>query len=73
MYIKCGNVYLFLAYKYIIFSSSNNFKVVTVQADRPKVIKSGFTTNLRTIWFQFDQNVEGPDSCIDIFTSITLT
>jgi len=47
--------------------------VVTVQADRPKVIKSGFTKDLRTIWFQFDQNVEGVDSCTDIFTSITLT
>lgn len=47
--------------------------MVTVQADRPKVIKSGFTKDLRTIWFQFDQNVEGVDSCTDIFTSITLT
>lgn len=57
----------------ILFLSSNNFKVVTVQADRPKVIKSGFTKDLRTIWFQFDQNVEGPDSCTDLFTSITLS
>jgi len=46
---------------------------VKVQADRPKVMKSGFTKDLRTIWFQFDQNVEGPDSCNTIFTSITLT
>jgi len=45
---------------------------VTVQADRPKVMKSGFTKDLRTVWFQFDQNVEGPDSCDVIFTSITL-
>ncbi|XP_029343154.1 uncharacterized protein LOC100569014 isoform X2 [Acyrthosiphon pisum] len=52
--------------------SSNNFKVVTVQADRTKVLKSGFTKDLRTIWFQFDQNVEGPDSCEVIFTPITL-
>ncbi|XP_022176658.1 uncharacterized protein LOC111038034 isoform X2 [Myzus persicae] len=51
--------------------SSNNFKVVTVQADRPKVMKSGFTKDLRTIWFQFDQNVEGPDSCDEIFMPIT--
>lgn len=43
-----------------------------MQADRPKIIKSGFTKDLRTIWFQFDQNVEGPDSCTDIFTSVTL-
>lgn len=46
---------------------------MSVHADRPKVIKSGFTKDLRTIWFQFNQNVEGPDSCNDIFTSITLT
>ncbi|XP_060835068.1 uncharacterized protein LOC132918035 [Rhopalosiphum padi] len=52
--------------------SSNNFKVVAVQADRPKVMKSGFTKDLRTIWFQFDQNIEGPDSCDAIFTSSTL-
>lgn len=45
---------------------------MTVQADRPKVMKSGFTKDLRTVWFQFDQNVEGPDSCDVIFTSITL-
>lgn len=53
--------------------SSNNFKIVTVQADRPKVIKSGFTKDLRTIWFQFDQNIEGPGSCGDIFTSVTIS
>ncbi|VVC24570.1 PKD/REJ-like domain [Cinara cedri] len=53
--------------------SSNNFKVVTVQANRPKLILSGFTKDLRTIWFKFDQNIEGPDSCNDIFTSITLS
>ncbi|KAL5243643.1 hypothetical protein ACI65C_011053 [Semiaphis heraclei] len=52
--------------------SSNNFKVVTVQVDRPKVMKSGFTKDLRTIWFQFDQNIEGPDVCDAIFTPITL-
>ncbi|KAL4120652.1 hypothetical protein QTP88_013303 [Uroleucon formosanum] len=52
--------------------SSNNFKIVTVQADRPKVMKSGFTKDLRTIWFQFDQNVEGPDSCEAIFKPITI-
>lgn len=52
--------------------SSKNFKLVTVQADRPKIIKSGFTKDLRSIWFQFDQTVEGPDSCNDIFTSTTL-
>jgi len=45
---------------------------VTVQTDRPKVMKSGFTKDLRTIWFQFDQNIEGPDACDAIFTSITL-
>jgi len=45
---------------------------VAVQADRPKVMKSGFTKDLRTIWFQFDQNIEGPDSCDAIFTSSTL-
>jgi len=45
---------------------------VTVEADRPKVMKSGFTKDLRTIWFQFDQNVEGPESCESIFTPITL-
>lgn len=58
---------------YISYSSSNNFKVVTVQANHPKVVKSGFTKDLRTIWFQFDQNVEGPNSCNDIFTPNTLT
>lgn len=46
---------------------------MTVQADRPKLIKSGFTKDLRTIWFQFDQNIEGPDSCNHIFTSVTLS
>jgi len=45
---------------------------VTVQADRPKILKSGFTKDLRTLWFQFDQNIEGPILCNDIFTSITL-
>jgi len=35
-------------------------------------MKSGFTKDLRTIWFQFDQNVEGPDSCEAIFTPVTL-
>lgn len=46
--------------------------MITVQADHPKIIKSGFTKDVRTIWFQFDQNVEGPELCNDIFTSITL-
>jgi len=45
---------------------------VTVQADHPKVVKSGFTKDLRTIWFQFDQNIEGPDACDAIFTPTTL-
>lgn len=44
-----------------------------MQADRPKVMKSGFTKDLRTIWFQFDQNIEGPDSCDDIFAPVTIS
>lgn len=37
------------------------------------MIKSGFTKDLRTLWFQFDQNVEGPNLCDDIFTSTTMS
>lgn len=69
--IACNTIVYISRISYIIYSS-NNFKLVTVHADRPKVIKSGFTKDLRTIWFQFDQNVEGSESCNDIFTPITL-
>ncbi|XP_050434452.1 uncharacterized protein LOC126841823 isoform X2 [Adelges cooleyi] len=51
----------------------NNFKMIAVHASRPKLIKSGYTKDLRTLWFQFDQNVEGPESCNEIFTHNTLT
>ncbi|XP_050543471.1 uncharacterized protein LOC126906741 [Daktulosphaira vitifoliae] len=52
--------------------NSNNYKTIKVQANRPKIMKSGFTKDLRIIWFQFDQNVEGPELCHDIFTPYTI-